>query len=124
MVEERFIEKLTQVSGALEESKGALSLFAVLKMDDLTDKWTVVASASWVTNISFDEAFTEVRAKLVEVLQDEMSTIARIGIFNPTDHFAQLLINKYHSGDSIKEDTQINGNLIHEGYIIKIVSPS
>ena len=49
--------------------------------------------------------------------EEELSTMARIGIFPKTDNFIQLLL-KYGSGSSIINE-EVNGNTIHEGYIIE-----
>ncbi len=124
MVEDTFKEKLIAVCNALEQSKGTVYLLAALKMDELTEKWTLVVSSEWVNDAGFDEAFTEVRSKLLESFDNDISQFVRIGIFNTNEHIVELIMQKYKSGDVIKEDTQINGNLIHEGYIVKTVDES
>jgi hypothetical protein len=124
MVDQEFRKKLQNVSDALEKSRGSVELFAIFKMDELTDKWTVVVSAGWVAKATFEEIFSELRALLIKNLADDMNSIARIGIFNSSEHFAQLVTQRFASGQTIKDEQQINGNLIHEGYILKAIRQS
>jgi hypothetical protein len=121
VIDKVFIDGLHRVCSSIEESRGSLNLFAVLKMDELTDKWTVVISANWVSNDNFEAIFAELRALLIENVEDYMESIARLGIFTLDNHLSEIMIHRYSSGDIIQEDEKINGNLVHEGYIIKVL---
>lgn len=121
MVEQAFLDKLKAVLEALAESRGAVSMFVALKMDDLTDKWAIIVSAPWTESVGFEDIFNQVRDLLIRELDDqEMSTVARIGAYSLNSPFTRQVLERYKSDDEIKEDTQINGNLVHTGYIIHI----
>lgn len=118
MVEQAFIDKLKNVLDALVKSRGAVSMFAALKMDDWTDKWSIIVAAPWVRQTTFESVFDELRTLLIEQLGDDMNTVARIGIFNDGEHFTKLMLDKYKTGDVIREDQQVNGNLVHSGVVV------
>lgn len=121
MVDPEFITQLKQSLEDLEQSRGEVALFALLKMDELTEKWTAIISAPWVADTTFADVYKEFRESLINRIGSEMSTIARIGIFDVSDHLSELILDRYTSGAYISDDQQINGNLVHEGYIIKSV---
>jgi disulfide oxidoreductase YuzD len=119
MVDFDFIEKLREIKKEIEQSKGTVSLFAILKIDELTDKWTVILSASWVKPSEFKDTFLYLRGLLLARLdQDQRHSIARMGIFEPNNHLVQMLLDKYQGDEYIDSDEAVNGNLIHEGYIL------
>jgi hypothetical protein len=118
MVEQTFIDKLQEAMSALVQSRGDISLFAAFKMDDLTDKWAVIVAAPWVQHTTFESVFNELRGILIDKLGEEMSTVARIGVFDQNNHFTQLILDKYKTDDTITEDQQVNGNLVHSGIIV------
>jgi hypothetical protein len=119
MVEQDFIDRFKSILEALTQSRGDVSVFALLKMDDVTDKWTVILSAPWINNKDRSDIFFELRDLMIKTLQeDELSLIARFGIFTPSEHLIELLLENFKPGDYIAQDRQINGNLIHEGYIL------
>lgn len=122
MVTKEFLDNLQQVCSGLEASRGTVNLFALLKMDEITNQWVVVVSASWVDELQFAQYFTEIRDLLIQHVGEEIHTIARISIFDLSNHFSELMIKQYKTGDEIKSDAQINGNLVHEGYILKSIA--
>ena len=115
-------EKLQQALSLFENAtKKSANLFVVLKMDDLTDKWSVLLASEWITEENKRKYFDEFISILSKLLpDDEARTIARVGIWNSNDYLAKLLMDKYKTGDQITEDEQVNGNIIHEGYIFKV----
>ena len=111
------VEKFKTILTEIKRSKGEVALFALMRMDELTDRWTIILNAPWAK-----EGDTEIFRYILNLIksnlsQEEFSTIARIGIFSKTDHFIELLL-KYNSGTSITNE-KINGNQIHEGYILE-----
>ena len=108
----RFIEK---------NGNKPVVLFAVLKMDELVDKWSVLISADWINDDNNKQAFSD----LIEILQDELggdelNEIARIVIYKRTQHLIELMLKQFKEGQHIDEDAKVNGNVIHEGYIIAL----
>jgi len=119
MVEQKITLALKKILEQITSERSDVSLFALLKMDELTEKWTVVLSAPWINDATRDEAFYRVRDLLLANLsRDELQTIARIGIFEEKEHLIELLIERYRTDDYIASDEKVNGNLIHEGYIL------
>lgn len=104
----------------MKREKGDITLFALLKMDELTDKWSIVLCASWVNDETrAGEAFAYLRNIILEqITQDESASIARIGIFSKDEHLIKALLN-YRTGAVIQNDEKINGNIVHEGYILE-----
>ncbi len=112
------VEKFKQILATLRTQKGEVNLFAILKMDEFTDKWTVLVSAPWINATTKNEIFTLVRALLIQTFTpEEMATIARLGIFPKTEHIVQELL-KYKEGAVISEDEKINGNVVHNAHIL------
>jgi len=107
----------------LEEikQKGAVTLFAVLKMDDLTDKWSVFLCAPWISEENRKEIFTDVINLLKKnMTAEELATVARVVISVKDDHLIQELLefrNDSHIGG--ESSIKLNGNLIHDGYILE-----
>ncbi|MBL8159015.1 hypothetical protein JNJ66_01000 [Candidatus Saccharibacteria bacterium] len=99
-------------------------LFAVLKMDELVDKWSILISADWITGENNKEVFRS----LIKILQDELEPserddIARVVIYDKNQHFIKLMLRQFKAGQHILEDAKVNGNIIHEGYIIALNHP-
>ena len=110
------VEKFRKIFATIKNEKGGVFIFALMKMDELTDKWTVVLSAPWAVE-GDAEVFKYILDLIkTQLLPEEVSTVARISIFPQTDHLIEML-SKYASGASISG--KINGNQIHEGYIIE-----
>jgi len=111
------VEKFKKALGKIVNERGEVSLFGLFKMDEYTDRWSVIFSAEWA-----DEDDREVFLYLLDSLKseldrEELASIARIGVFAEKEHIVELL-RKYKSGSRIVQE-QVNGNTIHDGYIIE-----
>src|SRR3989344_6826848 len=105
------VEKFQKILSDIELAKGKISVFALLKMDEFVDKWTVVFSASWMTDTNRAEVFETIRKEIIDNLtQEEVAEIARIAIYPKTEHFIQELL-QYKSGTVI-ENKAVNGNTV------------
>jgi|WetSurMetagenome_2_1015567.scaffolds.fasta_scaffold508731_2 hypothetical protein len=94
-----------------------VSLFAILKMDDLIDKWSIIVSATWFTTENIRKIFDDFLVLLQNNLtNEELNTIARLNIMTIDEHLISELLN-YKTGTDIVNQ-KINGNQIYEGYII------
>ena len=112
------VEKFKQILETLRTQKGEVNLFAILKMDEFTDKWTVLISAPWINATTKNEIFALVRGLLIQTFtSEEMATIARLGIFPNSEHIVQELL-KYKEGAVISEDEKVNGNIVHNAHIL------
>lgn len=95
-----------------------VDLLAVMKMDDLIDKWSILIAADWITSENHRQVFNDFVVLIKDELnEEERGTIARVGVFSTKDHLVSELLN-YKTG-TIITDTKVNGNKIYEGYIIK-----
>jgi hypothetical protein len=113
------LEKLKNVLSSLKAENKPVWLMALLKMDEIVDRWTLVVSAPWVTEENRGAEFMNVINKLkAELDANEIASIARIGLMPKDDHLVEELL-KRHTGDTIK-DEPINGNIIHEGEIVEV----
>ena len=112
------VDKVKKILTILRTDNKPVWLFALLKMDEFIDKWTLIISAPWVTKDNRENIFQHIIDLLKENLnQDELSSIARIGLIDKDEHLAQELL-KRKTGDILKED-KINGNTVHEGEILE-----
>lgn len=119
MVIERNYQKVLDIFIERNGNK-TVDFFAALKMDEHIDKWSVLLAADWVTEENRKEAFNSLATILIETLSDEeIAEVARVGILPSSNHLIELFLDKFQAGQYIKEDARINGNIIHEGYIIK-----
>lgn len=112
---DKFLQILTQIS----RERGDIFLLALLKMDELTDKWSVILSAPWSTDATRQDDFIYLRGLILRTLTtEEVASIARLGIFSRESHIIEALL-QYRSGTTITDGgVRVNGNLIHEGYIL------
>jgi len=112
------VNKLIEILKNMEKKHGKVLMFALLKMDELTNKWSIVISAPWITAENRKEIFLElIKATNQSLTPEESITIARIGLFPQEEHIVQELL-QYKEGMHIEEKVQINGNIIHEAYIL------
>lgn len=112
------VEKFKTILENIEKANGNVIIFALLKMDEFVDRWTVVFCASWATDTNRAEIFEIIRKEIIRTLSpEEVGEIARIAIYPKTEHFIQELL-QYKSGTTI-ENKQINGNTVHYADIIK-----
>lgn len=113
------VDKFQTILSRVEREKGEISLLALLKMDDITNKWSVLFSAAWITEANFRDSFIYLMNLIIETLsEEERSTIARIGILPLHDHLVQELL-KYKTGTKLSGSQRMNGNIVHEAEIIK-----
>ncbi|MFA5931849.1 MAG: hypothetical protein WC793_00510 [Candidatus Paceibacterota bacterium] len=112
------VEKLKKILEKIEKEKGKVDLLALLKMDDLIDKWTIVFSATWATIQNRDEVFNMIRNYiLTDFSPEEVNEIAKISIFSKDEHLVEELL-KYKSGATFSNQP-VNGNMVHVAEIIK-----
>ncbi len=113
------VEKFKKILADIITTKGAVTLFAVMKMDDLTDKWSIILAAPWADNAHRKEAFDFVFGLLPKYIDtvEERNLVARIGIFEKNEHLIQVLLQ--YKKDSIIENEKVNGNFVHLAYILE-----
>lgn len=94
-------------------------LFAILKIDEISDRWSVVYSEPQAnTEEQRKEIFVYLVNKLIANLNEEENrSIARVVVYPSDDHLVENLL-KFKANYQIKESTPINGNIVHEGYIL------
>lgn len=112
------VNKLKKILSQIENKHAKVAMLALIKMDELTNKWSVILSAAWIKEENRNVIFRE----LVEAINNELTpqesiTIARIGLFPQNEHIIQELL-QYKEGSHIEEKVQMNGNIIHEAYIL------
>ncbi|HTE48384.1 MAG TPA: hypothetical protein VK675_00560 [Candidatus Paceibacterota bacterium] len=111
------VEKFRKILESIKKEKGEINLFALMKMDELADKWTLILSASWAKE-GDTNTFKYILNSIKSVLSpEEITSIARVAIYPKTSHLIELLL-KYNNGTTIVNES-INGNQVHEGYIIE-----
>jgi hypothetical protein len=90
-------------------------LFAILKMDELADRWTLIFG---LDDVSERQRFFDIAKAIIDsnISRDDSQNIARIGVFPLTDHLISELL-KYPAKQELKE-IKANGNFIHHGYIL------
>ncbi len=112
------LEKFKEIIEKIEEEKSEVTIFALLKMDEFVDKWTIVFCAPWANDENREEVFNIIRKNIIDSLSpEEVSEIARIAIYPETEHLIQELM-QFKSG-SIIENEKVNGNTVHYANIIK-----
>ncbi|MEX1111841.1 MAG: hypothetical protein WEC84_00100 [Candidatus Andersenbacteria bacterium] len=112
------VNKLKRVAANFQHDGETANLFALLKMDEYVDKWTIVIVASWFTEENRDQEFNKLLMLLKKNLDpEELYSIGRVAILDNNDHLAVELL-KRKSGSQI-ENERINGNEVHEGFVVK-----
>lgn len=117
------VEKYNKICRLFEEANGnnKVLLFAILKMDEIIDRWSILISAPWIEDSNRKDIFKQFISILQKDLnQEELSEIARISFPSVDEHLIELFVKDFQSGQHIKEDAKINGNIIHEGFIIAL----
>lgn len=119
MVDQDFVNKFKFVLDDLEKKRGPVILFALFRMDDITDKWTIILSADWVNFQDYGKIFLDLRNIAFKFLdKKEQAQIARSGIFTADNHLVKMILEKYDGDGHEIKDERFNGNYIHQGYII------
>lgn len=112
------VEKLKEILATIKRDKGNVSLFAILKMDELTDRWTVLLCADWATTNkaqAFEYLIGLLRGSLS---QEDLQSVARVGVLGKDEHLIQDLL-KYKANTVINDTIKINGNMVHEAHIFE-----
>lgn len=126
MVGIQLVEKFNNIFQQITTGKGELYLFMIVKMDDLSDKWSVVISAPWIDLNQKNETFNYIRGLMKSRLtQEELLSVARIGVFEPMSPLVRLITGTIRSegGTNRFQDTKIDGFLIHDAYIFRSIAP-
>ena len=111
------INNLEKVIEKLKKDNKDVWLFANLKMDEFLDKWSIIISAPWITPKNRVEMLSYVIKIMKEELNEkEISSIARLALLPKTEHLVSELLER-KSKEPLRE-IQVNGNMIHEGYIL------
>lgn len=99
------------------KSNDQILLFALLKMDEMTDRWTVIVSGDGLESIEDRKPLFEYMVKTLSEHQETLKKhdVARIGIFPLNSHLIEDL-RKHPEGGKI-ENEKANGNFIHKGHI-------
>ena len=125
---ENMMIKFQKIYKELKKEKGSFFLFMILKMDEFTNKWSIVVSAPWISVKNQKESFNYIADKITaHFTKEEISTIARLGIFQSNEHLVRLMTEslRVKGGAPIKlENTKVNGFQIHEAYIFESVPPA
>jgi hypothetical protein len=119
------VEKLQEILAEIKRDKGPVTVFAIIKMDEITDKWSLIFSAPWVTDTNKTETFNYLRNLVIAKLTlDEVASIARLSIFTTGEHLVQLLLKtfKVEGGNIVLKDSTLNGYKIHEANVLESVS--
>lgn len=114
------VDKFKKILFELEKANKDVSLLALLKMDEITDRWSVIFSANGLEEEAKRREMFEYLVNLIikYVNEEDIKSIARVGVFPISNHLVQDLL-KYNKNFSIKELTPVNGNVVHEGYILE-----
>jgi len=112
------VNKFEKIIAEIESQQGDFTLFAIIKMDNFTDKWSVITSAKWINEDNKEKSFNIIASVIRKNLNEaENSSIGRIGIFPTDDHITKLFL-KYKAGIPLKNE-KVNGFNIHEAYILR-----
>lgn len=118
------VEKFKKILSDIEQEKGEVILFAIIKTDDLSDKWSVIFCATWATTENRSDTFKFIQDIFIKNLTvEENESIARIGIYDKGEYIVKSLL-AFNSGFEIKEETRINGFTTRTGFIIKSNPPT
>ena len=112
------VNNLRKILNILKTDNKPVWLFAILKMDEIIDRWSVIISAPWINEVNRKEAFSTILELLKDSLdKSDLASIARMSLLERSDYLIEELLKK-KTGDLIKEE-KINGNMVHEGAIIE-----
>jgi len=119
---ENIITKFQTIYNSVRTEKGSFTLFMILKMDEYTDKWSILISAPWITQDNKSEIFKYLAGIISSKLtQQEVTTIARLGLFLPNEHLVTLFTGTFrvqaNSAPIKLVNTKVNGYQVHEAYI-------
>ena len=114
------VEKIKKILTVIYEDKKEVSLLALLKMDELTDRWSIIFSAPGLEDESKRKEMFDYLIKLIlkNLNEEDINSVARVAVFPLDNHLVQDLL-KYRKDYSITESTKVNGNIVHEGFILE-----
>lgn len=101
------------------KGQAPVALFALLKMDELQDRWTIIYAneseklTEGEKNTIFVALLDEIKKELAP---EELAQIAKVGVFSLDEHLVQSLL--HYKTDQTIVNQKVNGNFVHEGYII------
>lgn len=111
------VEKLRQLINEIILEKGAITLFVIMRTDELLDKWSIIFSSTWISEENRQENFGILLDKINQRLDsEERSSIGRIGVFTADNYLVQLFL-RFQAGQKI-ENEKINGFFVKEAHII------
>jgi hypothetical protein len=112
------VEEIYSTLATTLKQKDKIWLFAILKMDELTDRWSIIISGPNLKELGKREAlFKEIIAVIRSNLTpEERQNIARIGIFPLSSHLVRDV--RKHPEATKFENERANGNFIHLGYVL------
>lgn len=117
MVDE-LLNKFNEIVNAAESDGKGLSLFAVAKLDNTSDGWSIISKPEIDSIESRRELFKYFVDMLVKKLTpQELADIARVGVFPLSEHLVEDIL-KYKKGHLV-ESFPANGNIVHEAYILE-----
>lgn len=118
MVDELLV-KFDKILASLKKDKVDVSLFALLKMDDLVDSWSVLVSKPDLKTLHDRRILFQTVVKLLvkHLDEEELDNIARVGAFPENDHLVSDVL-KYKKGH-VTQSFKANGNFVHEAYILE-----
>jgi hypothetical protein len=112
------VDKFKKILSQMVKDKGSVTFFALIRIDDFVDKWSVVLCAPWATEKNHDEIFRYVLDLIKANLEvGELNTVARISIFSKDEHLIHELL-QFKAGTVI-ENQKINGNHVHQAQILE-----
>lgn len=110
------VNKLRSIYEKLIEKFDSIDLFVVARMDDFTNKWSIILSSSNITEDNRKMVFRTLVYLIQENLSaEEIAKVARIGIFDNDEYLVEKLL-EHKEGHIINEETTINGNTIYEAH--------
>lgn len=114
------VEKFEKILDEARKANKEIYLFAVLKMDEITDRWTVIVSGPNFEDLKHKNSVFNflVKSMLNTFTAEEKKAIARVGLFPLDNHLVTDLLG-YKKGYKFSGSTAVNGNLIHEGFILE-----
>ncbi len=116
------VEKFRNILQRIKQDKGNVTLFMIMRMESITDKWSVILAAPWISELNKTETFDYLRLLLIENLTlEESSTIARIGVFEISNPIVNLITQniEVESSEIQVNNTVINGLNIYEAIIFQ-----
>lgn len=118
------VDKFLKIIREIKDVKGDVELFAILKMDNITDKWSVICAANWINETNRREQFSFILNIMDKFLSiEEKTSIARVGLMPMDNYFTESFMSAFNITEAVRpvyvKSTQVNGSYIEEGYIFE-----